>query len=110
MGAGSGDFFRIGFTGSVISFGFLIGSGFIGSGSTTGSGIATGAGGVGCIISIVSGCGLSLVISNLKLGNTTTSSTCNNTEQMTAQMSVLSLKLEWPLEFLIAISKIIFLY
>jgi hypothetical protein len=96
--------------GSVMSFGFLIGSGSTTGSGCTGSGSITGAGGAGCMISMVSGSGVSLLVSNLKLGTTTTKSTCSNIEQTTAQMSVLSLKLEWPLGVLIVISKRMFLY
>ena len=72
----------------------FIGSGFICSIAFGGSGKITGAasGFLGCTISTVNNSGAFFMTSNLKLGTTTKNKICSKTEQITAQISVLSLK------------------
>ena len=71
------------------------GAGFIFSTGLGGSGITTVSSGLGFTISTVSGSGIFLVTSNLKLGTTTKNKICSKMEQVTAQIIVLSFKEEF---------------
>ena len=74
------------------------GWGFIGSAGFGGSGTTTGSGFFGCINSTVSCSGIFLIASNLKLGITAINNRCSKIEQTIAQISVLSLMLEFLIE------------